>query len=65
MTSPAATSWASRSRTWPPKAMGLTRDPRAGDALDVLRQERLKNGRSRASEMVTLNALRGVARSTA
>ena len=41
--------------------MGRGGDPRAGDALDVLRQRRLKNGRFRgrgSDEMITLNALR-------
>jgi hypothetical protein len=33
-------------------------DPRAGDALDILRSRRLKNGRWRGNEMITLNALR-------
>ena len=37
-------------------------DPRAGDALDLLQQKRLKSGRWRGSEMITLNALRGLAR---
>ena len=45
--------------------MGLTQDPRAGDALDVLRRKRLKNGRWRGSDMITLNALRVLARSPA
>jgi hypothetical protein len=35
--------------------MGLTGDPRAGDALEVLRRRRFRRG---GNEMVTLNALR-------
>ncbi len=38
--------------------MGLSGDPRAGDALEVLRQRRLKKG---GNEMVTLNVLRVLA----
>ena len=38
--------------------MGLSGDPRAGDALEVLRQRRLKMG---GNEMVTLNVLRVLA----
>ena len=53
--------------------MGRLGDPRAGDALEVLRQRRLKDGRWRAggswvrpstrgpNEMITLNALRVLA----
>ncbi len=57
--------------------MGRVGDPRAGDALDVLRQKRLKDGRWRAggswvrgsgrgpNEMITLNALRVLAQADA
>jgi hypothetical protein len=38
--------------------MGRIGDPRAADALDILRKRRLKNGRFRGDEMITLNALR-------
>jgi hypothetical protein len=38
--------------------MGRVGDPRAADALEVLRQKRLKNGRWRGNTMITLNALR-------
>ena len=57
--------------------MGRVGDSRAGDALDVLRQKRLKDGRWRAggswvrgsgrgpNEMITLNALRVLAQADA
>ena len=57
--------------------MGCVGDPRAEDALDVLRSRRLKDGRWRAggswvrgggrgpNEMITLNALRVLAQAAA
>jgi hypothetical protein len=44
--------------TW----MGRVQDPRAADALGILRQKRLKSGRWRGDEMITLKALRILAR---
>jgi hypothetical protein len=41
--------------------MGRVGDPRAGDALAILKEKRLKNGRWRGKEMITLNALRVLA----
>jgi hypothetical protein len=41
--------------------MGRAGDPRAADAVDILRRKRLKDGRWRGDEMITLKALRVLA----